>query len=546
MSRLPPRALDVIALAPAIALVSALTWAWSKRWSYPYDLEWMEGGMLAHAWRLARGMPMYPDAGPAWIPYVYPPGYAAVLAGFGAIFGVDYDLGRAISIGGTLLAAAAAVRLVHVAGGGLALGLGCAAVFLGCYEASGAFYDLVRPDALAMGLLAWAITLGLERHRRAPEIAGIVLMLAFVVKHHSAAYGVPIALGIWARDGWRPAARFGAWSAIPAGLFTIGMQVATHGHFLRWLLVVPASHPLQGQRLFPGAPIEAARWLLGACVAAGIFLWIRAGRTGQILGSVAGVALAGGIWLLPVPIGILSADWPASMAVAAAIGAGGGALVGRAIEDGRAIPWGWVYGGGVGVVAWLTTGLMRAHNGGFLNVLMPLHWVVAVALGVVIARSRRRWPGPLTEIGGAALVAGQLLWMAATANVGRLVPDPGDVDAGNRVVAQIRETCGEGPVLSPFAPWLPVRLGLEPSWHLISLWDIVHKDGPYFDELPRLSSAVRKHRWTCVIDGGNGQIGLGIDQHYRVGVRVRPARALQPKTGWRVRPTTILVPRETP
>ena len=53
---------------------------------------------------------------------------------------------------------------------------------------------------------------------------------------------------------------------------------------------------------------------------------------------------------------------------------------------------------------------------------------------------------------------------------------------------------------------------------------------------------LRSHR---VIDGGSKGIGFGVDEHYRPDKRFSlPGRALMPRTGWRVRPTRLLVPRD--
>lgn len=71
---------DLVPALAAASLVLNVVRGFLARRTHPFDLEWMEGGMLAHAWRIVHGLPLYPEPGPEWIPYVYPPGYAAVLA----------------------------------------------------------------------------------------------------------------------------------------------------------------------------------------------------------------------------------------------------------------------------------------------------------------------------------------------------------------------------------------------------------------------------------------------------------------------------------
>ena len=71
------KVLRAIALALAAWFVALLVYVFARRFVYPYDLEWMEGGMLAHALRLADGQPLYAPPSVDFIPYLYTPGYPA-------------------------------------------------------------------------------------------------------------------------------------------------------------------------------------------------------------------------------------------------------------------------------------------------------------------------------------------------------------------------------------------------------------------------------------------------------------------------------------
>ena len=63
----------VVAMAIGIAVLLGRTV--SGRLDYPYDLEWMEGGMLAHGARAAAGEPLYVLPTADFIPFIYPPLY---------------------------------------------------------------------------------------------------------------------------------------------------------------------------------------------------------------------------------------------------------------------------------------------------------------------------------------------------------------------------------------------------------------------------------------------------------------------------------------
>ena len=195
---------------------------------------------------------------------------------------------------------------------------------------------------------------------------------------------------------------------------------------------------------------------------------------------------------------------------------------------------------------------MRAHHGGFLNVYIPVHWVLAFSGGVGLELARRAWPNWGVWSLTAALFAGQL-YLKHDIDPARYSPTAEDVAVGDRFVEELRKC--DGPVLSPFAPWLPALAGHEPSFHLIALWDINHRDGPYKRSVRQIAEAADAHAWACVVDGGNRHaLRHRIPKNYvrRVTPPARPVRGrlgpvtFMPRTGWRARPTNVLVPREAP
>ena len=72
----------------SVTMLSWLLVTFAGRVGYPYDLEWMEGGMLVHGHRVLNGEGLYVPPSLDFIPYIYPPLYSWVLAAFGAVFGL--------------------------------------------------------------------------------------------------------------------------------------------------------------------------------------------------------------------------------------------------------------------------------------------------------------------------------------------------------------------------------------------------------------------------------------------------------------------------
>ena len=147
------------------------------RIDYPYDLEWMEGGMLIHALRIQQDLGVYVPPSSDFIPYIYPPLYPTVLSWLSDFWTLDYWMGRGLSIVGTLLATSALVFGVRRETQSWPLAWLGGALWLSTYEDSGTFLDLTRADGLMMGLLGWSLVLiRLEWFK----LAGGILWMAFL------------------------------------------------------------------------------------------------------------------------------------------------------------------------------------------------------------------------------------------------------------------------------------------------------------------------------------------------------------------------------
>jgi len=543
----------------AVVLATRVLMTFAARVGFAFDLEWMEGGMLAHAWRLQRSLPLYVPPNPEFVPYVYPPGYSALTAALGDGVGLDYPIGRGLSIAATLASAAAIAALAgrHGGGGsgGLVGGLVGAACFLGLFRASGGFYDIVRPDALGLALLAWSVVLAAERARGADLASGLMLCAAFLVKHNYAAFGVPLVAMIGLRDGVWSAVRFTLASAVPALVMTGLLQWRSDGHFLTYILSVPGSHPMLWNRFWLGLPGEVGLVLWPTLVGAAGWLfataWIepRRPRAWLVGTAVAGVVAMGVAAWLPVVRGVPMT--PESLVVAygalvVVIGAMGALLVSRGLD------WRVVGLAGIGGMALLVAALMRAHTGGFMNVLMPLHWVLAVALALGVGWALERARSPALPWLAAGVAAVQLGWLLRTVDFEEVRPTADVIRGGEALLADLEALCPEGPILMPMAAWVPVQLGRPPSVHLIAVWDLDHIGGPFYDEsLDALRTAAREGFWPCAVQGSRKSAirlpvsGFVLGRHYRRKRLVsREARGLHPMTGWPVSPLEVLEPKE--
>ena len=505
-----PLALRLLADLILLTALAGIGWwlgtTFAGRVGYPFDLEWMEGGMLLHAMRVRDGLPIYTAPTPEFIPYIYTPGYPWLVGTLAHVIELGYPLARWLSMIGTALAALMLVLGVRQEGYRWSLGLGAAALFLSCYDEVGAFFDLVRTDGQQVFLMGAAVLLCRRATRLALAAGGLVLVMAFITKHNMAMLGLPIAIALWRVHGWRRAAWFAAWSAGPALAWTAWMQLTSDGYFLTYILAIPATHPIVGTRLFPQAEKELVAAFPWPIAAASLPLWIALGHR---------------LWRRKRGL-------PARPALE---------------PQARFARWYWI---GVVTTGLVMVVLMRGHHGGFQNVLMPGFWLVALITGFGLGALTRSPRHPLAASALLLVCAGLVVWQTWDGRWDRAkyTPTDADLEAGHEVLDHIASF--EGPVLMPHSPWYPVMLGKPPSFALIALWDITHKHSPLKRQARAIRRAVRDQQFDAIILASK-KFDYGLDEAYGRTTTIKyTGRALYPKTGWRVRPRFIYEPLDEP
>ena len=219
----------------AFVMIGLLLYTASQRLDYPFDLEWMEGGMLIHALRVVEGKGLYVEPSSDFIPYIYPPLYSWLIAGLSSVTELTYSLGRSLSLLGSLAAGAAIAVALREEDASWPLSLLGAALFFSTYEDSGTFFDLTRADGCFIGSLAWSMVAVRKGYVR---IGGMLLCISFLFKHNAAIFGLPCLWWIYAREGFEDAKNYVLWSAGPALTMVALLQWQTDGYFLIYLLEV--------------------------------------------------------------------------------------------------------------------------------------------------------------------------------------------------------------------------------------------------------------------------------------------------------------------
>lgn len=191
----PLQRIWLLLLVPGIYQLGLLCTAMFGRVAYPYDLEWMEGGVLAHAQRIADGSGIYVPPSVDFIPFLYTPLYPGIMALFSELFGISYAVGRGISVIATLAICVLLVAMVrrecqrNTANLGWVGGVCAVGFFAATYPWVEGWYDLVRADSLFMlmvlgglfGIRAWARDPGQEGLAKI-ACAAALLALSFFAK----------------------------------------------------------------------------------------------------------------------------------------------------------------------------------------------------------------------------------------------------------------------------------------------------------------------------------------------------------------------------
>jgi hypothetical protein len=464
--RVAQLALWGIVALPALYQIGLLIEAIAGRVGYPYDLEWMEGGLLHHALRIRQGQGIYLPPSVDFIPYLYTPLYPTLLALFGGPFGISYLLGRTISILGLIGIAATALvsiggaRPRHLGAGfaSVALSLGLFAAFYPYVEG---WYDLVRADTLfalmitagVAGLPRWSTSdAGLVGHGKVA--AGAALMaLAFFCKQTGIFY---VALGgvIVVFANWRRALTYIAM----AGLIGLGgtwlLNRSTHGWFWIYISEIHRAHDFNWDRFYASF---------------GNILWHFPAPTIVIAATLLLAAYTTVRTRSVPPAARPFALWTAAFALSTVVGA---------------IGFGTEY----------------AHFNAYIPALLHGSLAAGAAVPAVIGCVRALAPDhrrtePIAALCAlAAAIPLAITCVRARWKPERFMPTAADETAGDLLIRRLKLIGGE--IWMPSHPWYPVMAGLTPHVHRMGIKDVTTRQSRAIDGL---DDHLRNHAFSAIV-----------------------------------------------
>jgi len=441
--------LRILLIATAMGFIFMFFATAVLRLSYPYELEWMEGGMVDHIVRILSGQPIYIEPTPDFAPYTYTPLYSYVAAGIASIVGAGFFALRLVA----LLGAAGCLGILYLfvkrESGSRIAGLLAAGLFAATYRASGFWFDVGRADTLFMFLALTALYCLRSKDSMLLQFAaGGLMFLSFFSKQTALFIALPIALfPLIAGKGIR---RF--IFPVTFGLLLVGstflIHRATDGWYSFYVFTLPQQHPTALFRIASFWLFDLAHTVPIAFLLGGIFIVQRfrvRRREETLFYSLLALSLVGAAWAV------------------------------------------------------------RMKGGSFTNTLIPAFAAAAIFFGLTYASITQTLNHPThpAEKTGFSLRNIHLFLLACLVQFLLLIYDPraqipttADREAGDRFVAFL--SAFDNPVFAPTCGFIPTYANKNTSIQTVSLQDIGRSPYGHLVRDP-ITENIQQRRYNLII-----------------------------------------------
>jgi 4-amino-4-deoxy-L-arabinose transferase-like glycosyltransferase len=474
-----------------VAHVAAYLVVALSRMAYPFELEWMEGGVLEHVRMVLAGQPIYAPPSLQFISFLYPPLHYWIGAAAASVLGASFLTLRLVSFLASLGAFALIFLLVRRETGKALPGLVSACLFAAMFERSGGWFDLARVDSLFLVLLLGVIYVARFGTSASTRVAGGALVVAaFLAKQATAVVVVPVLALLFLRDRLR-ALPFVATAAIGIASAILYLQYTTGGWFGYYCLTLPANHPFSYESFAGFWTADLLAPLGIACVFSLFYLiarvTIRADR--------------GQLFYVAFTVGAVVSSWS-----------------------------------------------IRSKLWAEVNNLFPVYAAVSILAGLGL-NEVRLWIG--SDGGERRRVVELFVWTALTVQFAslaydprRLVPSAADREAGRSVVARIAAI--EGEVWVPHHGYLASLAGKRAFAHTLAM------DNVFLYERRTGRTALEEELWRAVEGRRFGAVLLDSDMRFEdvIGKNYEACEDLfggrdvfWTVGGYRVRPAFLCVPK---
>ena len=431
-------------LRAAIVALSALfvllfLYAAARRMYFPYEVEWIESGVLVSVLRIVHGQGLYVAPTADYVAYLYAPLYfylSATIMKFAGAAGHGYAALRLLSTLSTLGTFAAIYALVRTETRRHLPAIAAAGLYAACYPVLGLFYDTGRVDALFVFLMLLAL---LAQRRGYPVLAAILWALVFQTKQSV----LPLATIILCAEWQRPRKMVAAlvtFFTIVAVTF-LAFNHATGGWYVFYMFHVAGGLPIVPRQLILFWPFV----LLPT--------------------SIAWTLIFGSLWLAPVRL--RSSRTQLFLLASLAI-----------------YPGFW---------------FVASHDGASANADMPVFAFTAVLFGIALARLLD-WADIAEALQAQVLlmIAVALQLFALLYNPGRYLPTRASVALGQQFIDQVRDVPGDVYVFNH--SYDAILAGKQPHAEGEALHAVLNAGGPVASQLrAEVNAALVAHRYSAIV-----------------------------------------------
>ncbi len=488
-----PQIFRIALFAVAAAYLVIYLWMVYYRIRYPFDLEWIEGGMVNQVQRLLHGQGMYVAPSINYVPFLYPPVYFCFSALAALIFGIGFFPLRLVSFLASLVSFTTIFLIVRNETKNWWVAILSTGLFAATFRVTGAWLDIARVDSLFLALWLLFVYLIISRKTAlAAVLAGLLAALAYLTKQTALIACIPILVYLfW--SNWKFALVCLGTAALTIGLTTLVLNFASAGWYSYYVF---------------GLLSQQTEWLPGEFIT---------------------------FWkddlLVHLPLAVLFATF---------------FFIGRPKQDRLSIlPWLSILTG-----ALAGSFITRVKIGGYDNVLLPLYAVLSILFGLgldgilkLISQSRADSKGRLEIIIQTACLI-QLVMILY--NPFTQIPTKADLQAGNSLVKMLSEV--KGSVFLPDHSYLPALAGKSTYANNSAIWDVLRGNQQTKGKAlltAGLGNAIRQQSFDEIIIDGDIDLPwccTGIDRYYtRVGQVFQDPTVFYTVTGDKKRPTDIYV-----
>lgn len=527
----------VVALAAAAALGTYLVLG-IIHLRHPFELEWMEGGMLDEVRRVLGGQKLYVKPTLEYVPFLYAPLYFYVAAAFSKVLGVSFFSARLVSYLASLAAIALVARFVHRETGAKFAALLAAGVFAGTYHLSAGFYDIARVDSLFVLLLLSALyVVRFRRSARSGVAAAALFTLALLTKQSASVIFVPAAAYVLLTERRRGLVFAAAGTVMMVGSVLV-LDRIHDGWFWYFAFWLPRQHPWVAQMWTDFWLEDLMRPLSVSCLLALFYVTVDRG----VFSSSHRPATEPG-------------DSPGrGSAPAVATQAGEGSALAVASRPDQGSAFAVSLPGSRYFYLFAAAGMLgaswagRLHAGGWPNVIMPGFAILAILFGLglhAVLDAAAGLAAPRRHRIEAFLLAVAAIQFASLAyKPSRYVPKSRDARAGQHLIDKIRKI--EGEVFVPAHGYLAQLAGKRAYAHQMAIIDIIGIGGGQagVDLRAEIEQAISQKRFNAIIT----DIGFFMPEiqrsYRRDGNIFEDEKVFWPVTGLHIRPDSLYVPKK--